>query len=213
MLLLSQLVHYKYHTSVADVLLLSLFRASPGLVLYPRLSQRVVGSKVQRTRWAGFMLFKTTLSSLAIWGKASAFKAWSSKPVEACLLIALLCSTLEAVLTGMVLAGVRREAAEEQQRHKDEGGHDRPLLDDTGDEEAGEAEGAAQEGQEGGAASGKKKGASVGRLLQLAKPERGLIFWGTVALFLSSLSFMVLPYFIGGSRQAGSIFVSLGGGL
>lgn len=43
----------------------------------------------------------------------------------------------------------------------------------------------------------KKKGPSVGRLLALSRPERGLILAGTVALFLSSLSTMVLPSFIG----------------
>lgn len=43
----------------------------------------------------------------------------------------------------------------------------------------------------------KKKEASVGRLLALSRPERGLIVLGTVALLLSSLSTMVLPTFIG----------------
>lgn len=43
----------------------------------------------------------------------------------------------------------------------------------------------------------KKGGPSVGRLLALSRPERGLILAGTVALFLSSLSTLVLPSFIG----------------
>lgn len=43
----------------------------------------------------------------------------------------------------------------------------------------------------------KKKGPSVGRLLALSRPERGLIVAGTVALLLSSLSTMILPAFIG----------------
>lgn len=43
----------------------------------------------------------------------------------------------------------------------------------------------------------KKGGASVGRLLALVKPERGLIVLGTVALLLGSLSVLALPLFVG----------------
>ncbi len=52
---------------------------------------------------------------------------------------------------------------------------------------------------EGTARKKKKKGggASVGRLLSLSRPERGLIVVGTVALFLSSISTMFLPAMIG----------------
>jgi hypothetical protein len=77
-----------------------------------------------------------------------------------------------------------------------------PLLQDEskGDLEAGEAVEAADEDEdEEGKAKAKKKkgGASIGRLLSLSRPERGLIVAGTVALFLSSISTMFLPVMIG----------------
>lgn len=193
---LSQLVHYRYHSSVADVLLLAFFRAAPGLVVYPRFSSRATllrSTKRQKTWWCGFMMFKTSLSCLAILGKASAFKAWENRMVGACLLIALVCSTAETFLTALILSGVRREPDRSTALQKDDDGY-RPLLDEeAGQGAAGDARGGAASGVE----QGRKKGASVGRLLALAKPERGLVFWGTVALFISSLSFMALPYFIG----------------
>lgn len=177
------------------MLLLAFFRAAPGLAVYPRFSSRATllrSTKRQKTWWCGFMMFKTSLSCLAILGKASAFKAWENRMVGACLLIALVCSTAETFLTALILSGVRREPDRSTALQKDDDGY-RPLLD----EEAGQAAVDARGGAASGGEQGRKKGASVGRLLALAKPERGLVFWGTVALFISSLSFMALPYFIG----------------
>lgn len=121
-----QVAHYTYYTSVADVWLLSFFRAGPGTwVLWTLREKRRAGKKELRrahkkkhrqeqqqakregneaaaaaeeegdggsssgsgsgsgspirrqlTRAGAFMVFKTWLSFLAIFGKTSVFKAW-----------------------------------------------------------------------------------------------------------------------------------------
>ncbi|TFJ83181.1 hypothetical protein NSK_005516 [Nannochloropsis salina CCMP1776] len=86
----SQLEHYKYSTSIADVLLLSIFRAGPGTLVLWRLKEtrrKGIDSRppsLRRTlvRQASFMVFKTWLSFLALLGKASQFRVWDEKVLE-----------------------------------------------------------------------------------------------------------------------------------
>jgi hypothetical protein len=170
---------------VADVLLLSFFRASPGILLFRRIAHTALPNPSERTRLvrhAGFMVFKTCLSFLAIGSKASYFKAWDNRLVGACLLFAVSCASVELLLSSFILDGLRRSPLEAE---KDGYG----LLPDKEGGEARDVEAGEAEKKK----AGKPMKASVGRLLSLSKPERGIIIVATVALLLSSLSTMALP--------------------
>lgn len=75
-----------------------------------------------------------------------------------------------------------------------EEGSEEEEEEGKGDLEAGAVDGGGEQSQD---KEKKKGGASVGRLLALAKSERGLIVLGTVALLLGSLSVLALPLFVG----------------
>ncbi|KAM3567938.1 hypothetical protein VYU27_009929 [Nannochloropsis oceanica] len=216
----TQFVHYKYATSVADVVLLSFFRAGPGTwVLWRVREQRKAGIassspslKKKLTHQASFMVFKTWLSFLALLGKSSQFRRWDGGLLEGIMFFTLVSAGCESLGSVLLLAGVRKDTSLPPSLSPSSfSSLDRPLLQPEregekedvergeggkvgGGEDVERGEGG-KEGEEEG--RGKKGKASVSRLLALSKPERGLIVLGTVALLLSSISTMFLPAFIG----------------